>query len=586
MERPRFKQPVYLRHPVYRSRSWLRTSDLSLILVAIGIGVCAGLVTVGIAELAHGLQRLMYGVGINRLSALASIRHPLKLLFLPLGGALLGGIYWISRKRPAPIDVVEANALHGGRIPKTDSLWVCVQTIVSNGFGASVGLEAAYAQAGGGIASVVGRWLRLRRMDMRRLVGAGAGAAIGAAFAAPLTGAFYGFEVVIGAYTPAAIAPVTAAALAAALVTRATGETPYLTGASIPEQITTLDYLLSCGLGVLCAVAGILMMRAQTQIERWIARSPLPKHWAPVVGGLLMIPIAWTSPQALSSGHGALRLEIALQPAFTFLAFVFLLKALASIVSLSFGFRGGLFFASLFLGSLLGPIYAQLVNAAFGHPVLGNLDAALVGMAAFATAVIGAPMTVSLLVLETTHDFAVTGVVIAASLCASAFTRANFGYSFSTWRFHLRGSTIRSPRDIGWIKGLTARRLMRRDATLVPESATIAEFRTKVPLGSTSRVLLAGPEREYCGIVQTARAYDPALDPGAPVASIAELEDDAIAPSTDIAQVLDCFERLGTEDLAVVDGRGRILGVVTEKYAHRRYIEESEKTHSQMFGEG
>jgi CIC family chloride channel protein len=199
--------------------------------------------------------------------------------------------------------------------------------------------------------------------------------------------------------------------------------------------------------------------------------------------------------------------------------------------------------------------------------------------------VIGAPMTVSLLVLETTHDFAVTGVVIAASLCASAFTRANFGYSFSTWRFHLRGSAIRSPRDIGWSKALTARRLMRRDATMVPESATIAEFRAKVPLGSTSRVLLAGPEREYCGIVETARAYDPALDPKAPVTSIAQLEEDAIPPSTDIAQVLDCFEQLGTEDLAVVDGRGRILGVVTEKYAHRRYIEESEKAHSQMFGE-
>jgi CIC family chloride channel protein len=586
MERPRFKQPVYLRHPVYRSRSWLRSSDLSLILVATGIGALAGLVTVVISEAAHGLQHLFYGVGINRLSALASISHPLKLLFLPLGGAILGAIYWLSRKRPALVDVVEANALHGGRIPPADSLWVCLQTIISNGFGASVGLEAAYAQAGGGIASVVGRWLRLRRMDMRRLVGAGAGAAIGAAFAAPLTGAFYGFEVVIGAYTPAAIAPVFAAALAAALVTRATGETPYLTVASLPEHITTVDYLLFCGLGVVCAVGGILMMRAQTQMERLIARSPLPKHWAPVIGGLLMIPLAWTSPQALSSGHGALRLEIALQPAFTFLAFVLLLKALASIVSLSFGFRGGLFFASLFLGSLLGSVYAQLVNLAVGHVVVGDVDAALVGMAAFATAVVGAPMCVSLLVLETTHDFAVTGVVIAASLCASAFTRANFGYSFSTWRFHLRGSAIRSARDIGWSKDLTARRLMRRDATVVPESATVAEFRAKVPLGSTSRVLLAGPEREYCGIVETARAYDPALDPEAPVASIAQLEEDAIPPATDIGQILDCFEHLGTEDLAVVDGRGRILGVVTEKYAHRRYIEESEKAHSQVFGEG
>ncbi|MGN6500295.1 MAG: chloride channel protein [Tsuneonella sp.] len=579
------QQPAYLRHPVYKSRSWLRTSDLSLILTAAALGAGAGLATILIGMVAHAMQHVLYGVGINRLSALASIRHPLKLLFLPLGGAILAGVYWLSRRRSAPVDVVEANALHGGRMPLPDTLWVTVQTLLSNGFGASVGLEAAYAQVGGGTASLAGQWLRLRRADMRNLVGAGAGAAIAAAFAAPLTGAFYAFEVVIGAYTPAAIAPVAAAALAAALVSRAFGETPYLTVVSLPEQITTLDYLLFAGLGVVCAMAGIAMMRMQSGLERLLAKWKVPSTWRPILGGLLLIPIAWASPQALSSGHGALRLDIELQPAVAFLAFVFAMKALASMVSISFGFRGGLFFASLFLGSLIGPAYAEVINAFAGHTVLGTLDAALVGMAAFATAVVGAPMTLSLLVLETTQDFALTGVVIAASLCASAFTRANFGYSFSTWRFHLRGTSIRSARDIGWNKALTARRLMRRDPTMVSASATIAEFRARVPLGSTSRVLLTGPEREYRGLVETARAYDPGLEPDAAIATIARLADDAIAPTTGITKILGEFERLKSEDLAVVDDARRILGVLTEGYVQRRYIEESEKAHSRLFGE-
>ncbi|MGN6497767.1 MAG: chloride channel protein [Tsuneonella sp.] len=579
------QQPAYLRHPVYKSRSWLRTSDLSLILTAAALGAGAGLATILIGMVAHAMQHVLYGVGINRLSALASIRHPLKLLFLPLGGAILAGVYWLSRGRSAPVDVVEANALHGGRMPLPDTLWVTVQTLISNGFGASVGLEAAYAQVGGGTASLAGQWLRLRRADMRNLVGAGAGAAIAAAFAAPLTGAFYAFEVVIGAYTPAAIAPVAAAALVAALVSRAFGETPYLTVVSLPEQITTLDYLLFAGLGVVCAMAGIAMMRMQSGLERLLAKWKLPSTWRPILGGLLLIPIAWASPQALSSGHGALRLDIELQPAVAFLAFVFAMKALASMVSISFGFRGGLFFASLFLGSLIGPAYAEVINAFAGHTVLGTLDAALVGMAAFATAVVGAPMTLSLLVLETTQDFALTGVVIAASLCASAFTRANFGYSFSTWRFHLRGTSIRSARDIGWNKALTARRLMRRDPTMVSASATIAEFRARVPLGSTSRVLLTGPEREYRGLVETARAYDPGLEPDAAIATIARLADDAIPPTTGITEILGEFERLKSEDLAVVDDARRILGVLTEGYVQRRYIEESEKAHSRLFGE-
>ncbi|WP_126173092.1 chloride channel protein [Altericroceibacterium xinjiangense] len=568
-----------------RFRRWLRSSELSLVVLAALIGLGAGLATALIGAMAHGLQYLLYGVGINRLSALASIRHPYKLLALPLGGLLLGGIYYLSRKRKAPVDVVEANALHGGRIPRADSLWVTLQTVVSNGFGASVGLEAAYAQAGGGLASVVGQWLRLRRADLRNLVGAGAGAAIGAAFSAPLTGAFYAFEVVIGAYTPAAIVPVAAAALIAALVGRALGAEPYLTVTAIAEHITTLDYLLFAGLGIVCALCGIAMIRLEAWVSRWVARSKIPVFLRPMIGGFLLIPIVWLSPQALSSGHGALRLELALSPPIPFLLFVFSMKVAASILSLSFGFRGGLFFASLFLGSMLGPIYAQAINGMAGYVVLGELDAALVGMAAFAVAVIGAPMTLSLLVLETTQDFALTGAVITASLCATAFTRANFGYSFSTWRLHLRGSNIRSPRDIGWTSTLTARRLMRRHATILPDHLTVAQFRVKVPLGSTSRVLLADNDRKYAGIVDTARGYDPSLDPDAPIASVAGLNNQAIGPELDISAVLDRFERLGCEELAVIDLNGRILGVVTEKYVHRRYIEESEKAQGELFGE-
>ncbi|MBU6269321.1 MAG: chloride channel protein [Sphingomonadales bacterium] len=574
-----------LRYAALRLVRHVRGGEATLIVLAIGVGIGAGLLTVVQGALAHGLQHLFFGVNINRLSALGSIRHPWRLLALPLGGLVLIAVNRIARLKQAPVDVVEANALHGGRIPLRDSLWVMLQTILSNGFGASVGLEAAYSQAGGGLGSLAGQALRLRRGDLRMLVGAGAGAAIAAAFGAPLTGAFYAFEVVIGAYTPAAIAPVAAAALAAALVSRALGAEPYLLVVPVSDVLTTHDYLLFAGLGLVCAAAGIALMQAQAGMERLVTRLPLPATWRPLLGGLLLVPLALASPQALSSGHGALRLDLALQPAASFLLFVFAVKALASLVSLSCGFRGGLFFASLFLGSLLGPVYAHAVNALAGHPVLGDLDAALVGMAAFAVTVVGGPMTMALLVLEATGNFAITGVVIAAVLCASAFTRARFGYSFSTWRLHLRGAAVRSARDIGWAASLTAARLMRRDARTVDADATIAGFRAKVPLGATSRAILVDGGGCYRGIVATAQAWDAALDPQSPVATLATLSEHAVAPDVPISDVLDRFERLGADDLAVADGEGRVLGVLTEKYVNRRYIEESEKYQSQLFGE-
>ena len=112
-----------------------------------------------------------------------------------------------------------------------DSLFVGFQSMISNGVGASVGLEAAYAQLGAYAASLAGATLNLRRSDLRTFVGAGAGAGIAAAFGAPLTGAFYAFEIIIGSYTVSNIAPVVGAALAGALVTRASS-------ASIPLCFT------------------------------------------------------------------------------------------------------------------------------------------------------------------------------------------------------------------------------------------------------------------------------------------------------------------------------------------------------------
>ena len=119
----------------------------------------------------------------------------------------------VARYHPRrAVDPIEANALYGGRMSLNDSLIVVLQTIISNGVGASVGLEAGYTQIGSAIASRFGRMFRVRRNDLRLLVGCGAAAAIAGAFNAPLTGAFYAFELVIGTYSLGTFAPVAVAA--------------------------------------------------------------------------------------------------------------------------------------------------------------------------------------------------------------------------------------------------------------------------------------------------------------------------------------------------------------------------------------
>jgi CIC family chloride channel protein len=568
-------------------RQRLRRSEATFILLAVAVGAAGGGLSVALGYAAHGLQRILFELpGDMRLSAAPAIA-PIRLLALPLGGALLGLLQLALERwrRRTPVDVVEANALHGGAVPWRDSLTVTGQTFASNGFGASVGLEAAYAQIGGGLGSVVGRWLNLRRSDLRVLVGAGAGAAIGAAFGAPLTGAFYAFEIVIGAYTPAAIAPVAAAAIAGVATARSMGSVPYLITLDSTGITRNMDYLAFIGIGLVCALIGIALMRTVSLLEAGVRWTKLPPATRPLVGGLLLMPIAYLSPQALSAGHGALHLAFAGDAPLAMLCMIFGLKWLASSVSLGFSFRGGLFFASLFLGVLIGRIYADITDMLLPGQHLWTQDAALVGMAALAVSVVGGPMTMTFLVLEATHDFQLAAIVLTASLVASALVRELFGYSFSTWRLHLRGEVIRSARDIGWVRQLTAGRMMRKAPVTIPADTNITEFRRRTPLGSTSRVVLLDANERYAGIVPTAQAYVDGVDPAAAIGTLARHPDETVKPDRNVAEVMQVFDRLGIDDLAVVSADGALLGILTEAHVRKRYADELERTQRELFGE-
>lgn len=581
----RIRQSVNVPRGTALVRRIFRSSEAALVAMSVAVGIAAGLLTFGLNRTAHGMQSIIYGLGGGSLSA-APYVSPWSLLALPLGGLLLGfGSRSVLRRWRTPVDVVEANALHGGAIPWRDSLLVCVQTLLSNGVGASVGLEAAYAQAGGGFTSLVGQWLRLRRADMRVLVGAGAGAAIGAAFSAPLTGAFYAFEIVIGAYTPAAIAPVAAAALSAVLTARLLGLEAYVIALPGAKAITTEDYLIYALLGIVCAGIGIAIMRAVTFIEENVRGSSLPDAWRPALGGLLLIPLALVTPQTLSAGHGALHLDLGAEIALRFLLLVFIAKIIASAVSLGFGFRGGLFFASLFIGSLAGQLFAGALARIHGAPPIDPSDAALIGMAAMAVAIIGAPMTMSLLVLETTHDFALTSVAVTASLCASTVVRETFGFSFSTWRFHTRGQTIRSARDVGWVRNLTVGKMMQRAAETAPDTMSIAEFRRRFPLGAIANVVLTDMTGVYFGIVDTARVYDTSIDEADEVGTVALMKGVALEPQQHVREAMKIFDVNGADFLAVVSDDGEVIGTLSEKFVHRRYTDEMEKAQREMFGE-
>jgi CIC family chloride channel protein len=571
-------------------RAIVRAREAGLIVLAALIGVMAGLVVAAMGFGVALMHLVLFRVPLNeRLSALSEVNPTTALVVPTIGGIGFGLALWVLvRLRPGrEIDPIEANALHGGRMSFRGSLIVALQTIWSSGVGASVGLEAGYTQLASGIASWIGQAFRLRRRDLRVLVGCGAAGAIAGAFGAPLAGAFYAFELVIASYSVANLAPVGVAALVGYLVANSLGQIPLGIGSLYVSHVRGVDLATSVLVGVMAAGVGITLMRGVAICESVLNRLRIRPVLRPTLGGLAVGVMAIVTPEVLSSGHGAIHISSLYAQPLTTIALLFVLKSLASIASLGTGFRGGLFFASLLIGALGGRMFADIVNIAWPAAALDPHVYAIVGMGALSVAVIGGPLTMTFIALETTGDFWLTTTVLIAIIFAAQVTRETFGYSFATWRFHLRGEGIRSAADVGWVRELPVRRMMRIDVKTVPAHTTIARFRLVYPLGSTSQVVALDEDKRYAGIVVVADAHAPELDDSLPVRNILRFKDTVLFPTMTIKEAVIMFDQAEAEALAVVEApdRREVIGLLTEAYALRRYSSELEQRRQEILGE-
>jgi CIC family chloride channel protein len=571
----------------------LRSNEPIQILICAATGSAVGAVTAGLRRLIDVLHRISFHLPNGYTLSTGISVDRVRVLFVPLaGGLLLGLAALIFRRRGSPeiVDPIEANALHGGRMSMFGSLRLVTSTIVSNACGASVGMEAGYSQLGSSIFSSVGQIFRLRRADQRVFVTSGAAAAIAAAFNAPLAGAFYGFELILGNYSARALAPVAAASLAAVMTERTLIHPEPLFVVGQLFHFKQSVYLLFALLGVLSAGFSILAMQAVTWAERALRRMPLPQWLRPAIGGILLTAIALYVPQVLGSGHGAIQFhfdhELLLWP----LVIILLAKLVASAISIGSGYRGGMFSSSLFLGCLFGAVFSDV--AALLVPRLAAQHEALmmVGMGSVAAAIIGAPLTMVFLVLEGTGDFPMTVAVMVGVVISSTIVRLTFGYSFSTWRFHQRGLGIRSPHDIGWLADMTVGKLMRADPKIVLAELPLREIREKYPLGSAKGVFVVDQTGRYVGSLDMAAAHDAQRDQAIDTLTardVAKSPDVFLLPSENVRTALVRFEDRLVESLPVLASPlGReVVGYLTEAYALRRYNQELERRRSAELGE-
>lgn len=549
-------------------------------LIVFGLAAVGGLAIALIVAATHSLvgeiQTLLFGTDIDAYGT--HTVAPWRLVVVTtLGGLLLGLALMLAARlgRLSIVDPVEANALEGGRMSLVDSLVLMALCCLSISVGGSVGFEAAMTQIGAGLLSVAGQRLGVSRRALRVLVACGTAAGIAAIFGAPLAGTVYALELVVGGYAVRALAPTLIAAAASGLATHfIIGPDPLFSAAHVSGP-ALWHYPFAIAVGIASALVGIAVMRGTTTVEALLSRLPGPKPLRPMLGGLALGGLAILVPVVTGPGHAGIDTILTHDATAGALAAIVLAKAAASIVCIGSGFRGGLFSSSLFLGATFG----TLLHIAVVVPLMGAQEtsglAVVTGMSAVAASIVGTPFAIVLLAVETTGIHAGIVSVAIAVVVASQLTKRWFGYSFSTWRFHVRGRDLAGPRDIGRLRALHLADVPLTDLPRFTPETTAAE--AAGASHGTFAIVVAVTEANgrFVGLVRRDTLFETAASaPQTPVADLVEAVPATAHVADAIADHVDSVAEGVAGVLPVLDANGGLVGIVPERAVLKRYLDE------------
>ncbi|SIN86140.1 chloride channel protein, CIC family [Vannielia litorea] len=418
-------------------------SQVQFWFIALALGVAAGYAACLFRLGIDLLQGALYGTDDTRMIHSFAAGLPWWwVLLLPILGGLAVGLI-LDRFAPgarvrAVADVIHGAALNRGRVEQRAGLASAVASLITLSSGGSTGREGPVVHLAAVISSWVSERINANGVTGRDLMGCAVAAAVSASFNAPIAGALFALEVVLRHFAVHAFAPIVIASVAGTVVSRSFfGDVAEFTlgGDGVLSFYVELPAFLL--LGLTCGLVAVVMMRAVFWADGLgdsvMAATRLPRWLRPAMAGALLGGMAIFYPHIIGVGYettsAALTGELVFREAVVFV----ILKVAAVAITMAGRMGGGMFSPSLMVGALTGLAFGVVATGIFpevsGTPTLY----ALAGMGALAAAVLGAPISTTLIVFELTGDWQ-TGlaVMVAVSLSTAISSRLVDGSFFLT----------------------------------------------------------------------------------------------------------------------------------------------------------
>jgi CIC family chloride channel protein len=414
---------------------------------------------------------------------------------------------------------------------------------------------------------------------MRVLVGAGAGAAISAAFNAPIAGAFFALEEILGSLAVSSFPPVVVASVAAAVISRAVFgnhpafKIPVEYGYSLAREVFIFFPLL----GVVTGATAALFVRVFFGVETIAKRFPKGRWTVPWLGGALVgVLVVASGGLLVGYGHLAVQLGVFGRMPWYQLALLALGSIVATSITLNTGGSGGLFTPSLYVGAATGGAFGVALAQLMPNAHVSPEAYAIVGMGALVAASTHAPITGILLVFEMTNDYAIVLPLMLATVISYLVARRLDQDSLYSGWLRRRGERIEHGADEMALANVRVRDAYDPNARLVFEREEVGTLLDH--LGREDQLVfpVVDSDGRLCGVIGVGDLGRVAKDYGnlAPLVLAADLAKptETITPNDSL---LDAVRRLGVRGvtaLPVVDATTeRVLGLISRHHVLAAY---------------
>ena len=466
-------------------RNWLRLSEeaFHLILAAL-IGIAGGLIN-WIYYVCSYLLQLTVLHETGDLLAIANRMEEWQRLLVPAVGGLAAGLVLVLGLRlignPGLSNLLEVVVAGDGRLPLRTALVNAASSLISISTGASIGREGLIIQLASTAGSKLGQFAKWPPYRLRLLVACGAAAGMAAGCNAPIAGAVFAAQIVLGNFSMNLFAPLVVASVTSTVVSRGFfGVEPLY---KVPRfdftSLTQLPWFIL--LGVLSGVLGAIFLKALRGTEAEISNLRIPLYLRVALGGLVVGVISLKFPQVYGNGYAATNEILAqVNPSIQAVLWILIAKFLATIVTVGSGTVGGIFTPTLFLGAGLGSLFGTLLH----DPRIGPLDTtlptgafALVGMGSMLAATTHSPLLAILMIFELSLNYSIMPPLMIACAVSTLVARRLHPESIYTEPLRRKGVELdRESPHIGAATQTTVADLMREPVPPLHESTAFREI--------------------------------------------------------------------------------------------------------------